>query len=143
MKRSYKGFELDAKRERSLGGEVFIYFSIFRERDQYEVTSGCEGGDVRDTMKWMKAMVDFATSRSRVTREDRIAEGDCVACGDPFACEECSTCSAPLCETCIKAIDASNCSDCWMDFKGVVPGPSCAPEKVGSNEPNSNESAPT
>ncbi|HEY1814919.1 MAG TPA: hypothetical protein VGG74_21375 [Kofleriaceae bacterium] len=40
MKLSYRGYELEAKREQSLGGDSLLYWSVFRESDQFEVDSG-------------------------------------------------------------------------------------------------------
>ncbi|MDD4279692.1 MAG: hypothetical protein PHX74_08175 [Candidatus Sumerlaeales bacterium] len=40
MKTTYKNCELEAKREMSLGGEKYIYWSAFDLADGYEITSG-------------------------------------------------------------------------------------------------------
>lgn len=37
---SYRGFEIDVYRERSMGCGVLTYYSVFRESDMLEVTSG-------------------------------------------------------------------------------------------------------
>ena len=34
MKVVYKGFEINAEREKSMGGDVLLYYSIFRIKDQ-------------------------------------------------------------------------------------------------------------
>lgn len=39
---SYKGFEIEVKRERCLGGWDMVYFSVSRNSDGTEMTSGCE-----------------------------------------------------------------------------------------------------
>lgn len=78
MKLSYKGFEIDARREPSLGGEVFVYFSIFRESDGYEVASGYEGGYVRDSVRWMKAQVDRIVAGQETVDGEEIAAGKVI-----------------------------------------------------------------
>jgi len=59
MKRIYRGHEIEAKREKSMGGEMLLYFSIFRA-DGFEVASGFTGGSDRvvDFMKHLRARVD-------------------------------------------------------------------------------------
>lgn len=60
MKVSYRGFEIDAHRERSLGGDVLLYWSIFRKSDLYECDSGFSTGSdtVRTWVKMLKERVD-------------------------------------------------------------------------------------
>lgn len=60
MKVSYKGYEIEVKRERCLGGWDMTYYTIYRESDGYEcVCDFSEGEDsVRDWIKWMKERVD-------------------------------------------------------------------------------------
>jgi len=60
MKVSYRGFEIDAYRERSLGGEVLLYWSIFRESDQYECDSGFtyDSSPVKTYVGYLKQRVD-------------------------------------------------------------------------------------
>jgi hypothetical protein len=61
VKVKYRGFEIDVRREKSMGGDVNVYFSV------YGLTSGLpcladsfeNSADlVRDYVKWMKARVD-------------------------------------------------------------------------------------
>jgi hypothetical protein len=40
MKTLYRGYEISVRRERSMGGDDLLYYSIFRMRDGYECTSG-------------------------------------------------------------------------------------------------------
>jgi hypothetical protein len=40
MKTTYKGHEIDVRREQSMGGDDLLYYSIFRVSDGYECTSG-------------------------------------------------------------------------------------------------------
>jgi hypothetical protein len=40
MKVSYRGHEIEAKRERSMTGDVLLFYSVFRESDGYECASG-------------------------------------------------------------------------------------------------------
>ena len=68
MKINYKGFELDARREKSMGGDTLLYYSIFRISDGYEVTSSFTYGldKIRDFIKEMKVYVDdFIAKESR------------------------------------------------------------------------------
>lgn len=60
MKVSYRGYEIDAHRARSLGGETLLYWSIFRESDGYEADSGFYTGSetVREYVALMKERVD-------------------------------------------------------------------------------------
>ena len=59
MKKIYRGHEIEAKREKSMGGEILLYFSIFRT-DGFEVASGFTSGTDRvvDFMKHLRARVD-------------------------------------------------------------------------------------
>lgn len=58
MKVTYRGHELEAKREQSLGGYELMYWSIFR--DQYECASGFEDSDESEdeAIVWLKQRVD-------------------------------------------------------------------------------------
>lgn len=60
MKLNYRGFELDARREKSMGGDSLLYYSIFRESDGWEMTSGFSYGTdrVQTFIKYMKERVD-------------------------------------------------------------------------------------
>jgi hypothetical protein len=60
MKINYRGFELDARREKCMGGWDLLYYSIFRISDGYEVTSSFTYGSdkIRDFIKEMKVYVD-------------------------------------------------------------------------------------
>lgn len=40
MKCKYRGFEIDVHRAESMGGDLLVYYSIFRESDLFEATSG-------------------------------------------------------------------------------------------------------
>jgi|SRR5271157_4238996 len=56
----YRGFDIDVKREECMAGYKLTYFSVFRESDGWELTSGySDSGDtVRDWIKWMRERVD-------------------------------------------------------------------------------------
>jgi len=56
----YRGFEIDAHRDKSLGGDTLLYYSIFRREDGYELTSGFSSGDdkIRDYLGYMQGWVD-------------------------------------------------------------------------------------
>ena len=60
MKTLYRGFEVDAYREKSMGGDTLLYYSIFRESDGWEMTSGFSYGTdrVQTFIKYMKERVD-------------------------------------------------------------------------------------
>ena len=55
MKVSYKGYEIDAHREESLGLGVLLYWSIFRESDGYEADSGFSSGEDTEEF-WVKGL---------------------------------------------------------------------------------------
>lgn len=59
MKVNYKGFEIDAHREKCLGGWDTLYFSIFTPTG-YELLSSFEDSEekVRDKIKQLKEVVD-------------------------------------------------------------------------------------
>lgn len=58
MKTSYKGFEIEAKRDQS--GFELLYFSIFRESDGWEFRSSfTDGDDTEEAMiGYLKGHVD-------------------------------------------------------------------------------------
>lgn len=60
MKQDYRGFELSARREKSLGGDTLLYYYIMRKSDGWfledSFTSGAE--TAREYMKYLKDMVD-------------------------------------------------------------------------------------
>ena len=60
MKVSYRGYELEANRKRSLSGWDQLYFSIYRESDGYECSAGLtlDESPVRTYLKHMKERVD-------------------------------------------------------------------------------------
>ena len=60
MKVNYRGFEIDAHRDKSLTGIELIFYSIFRIKDQQEFASGFSysGETIRGFIKDMKGQVD-------------------------------------------------------------------------------------
>jgi len=60
VKQVYRGHEIDVRRERSLGGDMLLYFSIYRESDGYECECDFTTGDdtVRDYMRYMRERID-------------------------------------------------------------------------------------
>lgn len=60
MKVTYRGHDIDAHRAKSLGGDVLLYYSIFRVSDGYEVSSGFSYGEdkILDFIGYMKQKVD-------------------------------------------------------------------------------------
>lgn len=71
MKLNYRGFELDAHREKSMGGDMLLYYSILRLSDGYEVTSSFMYGNdkIRDFMKELKVYVDDFIANPRKESE--------------------------------------------------------------------------
>ena len=55
MKTIYRGYEIEAHREKSLGGEDLLYWSIFRKGDGYEADSGFSTGD-DSVIYWVKGL---------------------------------------------------------------------------------------
>lgn len=66
MKVIYRGHEIEAKRERSMGGDRLLYFSVFRESDGLECVSGFTTGDdaVADFIGYLKNRVDAELATS-------------------------------------------------------------------------------
>lgn len=60
MKRVYRGYEIEAHRERCLGGWPLLYFSVFRVRDGLECVAGFEDSSerVQTKMKQLREVVD-------------------------------------------------------------------------------------
>jgi hypothetical protein len=58
MKAIYKGCEVEAHREKSLGGWSEVYWSAITQKEGYEINSGFGGGTVREMFSCMKQEVD-------------------------------------------------------------------------------------
>lgn len=60
MKIDYKGFELEAVREDSMGGDELIFYSIFRKSDWWELDSGYSAANILISkfMSELKSTVD-------------------------------------------------------------------------------------
>lgn len=60
MKVVHRGHEIDVRRERCMAGYSLLYFSIFRQSDRFECTSGHQdsGETVRDLVKQLRERVD-------------------------------------------------------------------------------------
>jgi hypothetical protein len=56
----YRGHRINVTREKCLAGYALLYFSIFRESDQYECMSGYEDSaeTVRDKVKQLRERID-------------------------------------------------------------------------------------
>lgn len=52
---NYRGHEIRASREKSLGGDTLLYYSVIRESDGYICVDGFESGD--ETEGGMAAML--------------------------------------------------------------------------------------
>lgn len=60
MKTTYRGHEINATRERSMGGDDLLYYSIFRISDGFECASGFsyDESPVPTYIKYMKERID-------------------------------------------------------------------------------------
>ncbi len=60
MKVTYRGFEIEAKREPSMAGYSLLYYSVFRVSDGWEMTSGFEDSNekVSTMVNNLKGWVD-------------------------------------------------------------------------------------
>jgi hypothetical protein len=60
MKRNYKGFEINVRREKCLGGWPMLYFDIFRLSDGWHFVGNFEDSreTVKDKIKQCREMVD-------------------------------------------------------------------------------------
>lgn len=72
MKLSYRGFEIDVRREESLGGDDTLYFSVFRESDAREMESSFTTGSdtVQEYVGYMKERVDEFLSLTGARDDD-------------------------------------------------------------------------
>ena len=72
MTTSYRGHEISVTREKSMGGWSQVFFSVFRESDQYECVSGFS--DSADTVRtWIRLL------RERIDDE--------LSSSTPWGCE--------------------------------------------------------
>jgi len=60
MKVSYKGHEIEAKRDKCLGGWSQLYYTIYRKSDGYECVCDFEDSEekIRDMIDMLKSRVD-------------------------------------------------------------------------------------
>lgn len=60
MKSEYRGFEIEAKREKSLGGWSNIYYTVMRSFDGWYLSDGYSEGEdtIRDFIEYLKEDVD-------------------------------------------------------------------------------------
>jgi len=60
MRVNYRGHEINVERGRSMGGPVYLYYSIFRESDGFECDSGFvdSAETIREMIKYLKERVD-------------------------------------------------------------------------------------
>lgn len=68
----YRGHEIDAHRAESMGGDDYLYYSIFRVSDGYELTSGFTGSldTIEDYIGYMKERVDNYLANPREEHPD-------------------------------------------------------------------------
>ena len=76
MKIKYRGFELEVKKERSLGGDYPLYITAYRLEDGYEYISEYEYSEekVKDRMDSLKNNID--------DYYDSIDKGICPECDE-------------------------------------------------------------
>ena len=60
MKLNYKGYELEAKKERSMGGEYRVYYFIIRISDRFVEIEGSMCGEeyIRTVIVYLKRHID-------------------------------------------------------------------------------------
>jgi hypothetical protein len=60
MRDAHRGHDIDVRREPSLGGDVLLYYSIFRQSDGYECDSGFtyEDATPREFLATLKERID-------------------------------------------------------------------------------------
>ena len=60
MKAEHRGYEIDVRRAKCMGGWSMLYYSIFRLSDGYECISGCteDSSPVRTYVGYMKERID-------------------------------------------------------------------------------------
>jgi hypothetical protein len=60
MKIIHCGYEINVTKEKSMGGDLLTYYSIFRVADGFECSSGFEDTEdsVIETVKFLKERVD-------------------------------------------------------------------------------------
>lgn len=63
MKIRYRDHEIEAKRERSMGGVFFCYYNVIREIDQYVCVEDFGGDTVKYMIKWLKKLIDLQLAR--------------------------------------------------------------------------------
>jgi hypothetical protein len=100
MKVEYKGFDVDARRDRSMGGETLLYYSVFRKKDGYEVTSGFSYGTdpIPTFIKYLKDMVDDFIENPQDYGVEKLTEEDLEP--QELECTECLGIDATECPNC-------------------------------------------
>ncbi len=60
MKIEYKGYEIEAKREKSITGEPLLFSGVYRICDGYECMCCYENSSetIRDSIKYLKERID-------------------------------------------------------------------------------------
>lgn len=80
MKVEYKGFDIEASREKSMVGDTLLFYSVFRQSDGYEVAYGYSYGNDRipTFIKHLKGVVDdFIKDPEPYYAEDAPFGDDC------------------------------------------------------------------
>ena len=96
MKAVYRGFEIEAKRERCLGGWEQMYFTAYRISDGYEHVCGfSDCADTEETyMEVLRSRIDEFYEET-CDGEGRWSEPD----GEEYECPGCSKCRTTRAET--------------------------------------------
>jgi hypothetical protein len=102
MKVQYKGFNIDAHREKSMGGETLLYYSIFRQSDGFEVTSGFSYGTdrIQTFIGYLKGTVD-----------DFLEDPQAYGCGVTVQ-DTCAHCNGEGVVPCIFDAAGTDCPSC-------------------------------
>src|SRR5678816_4534100 len=86
MKVKYRGHKIDVRREKSLGGEELLYYSIFRIADLYECASGFsyDESHVKVFIGYLKERIDgeLADNDPWGEKAENGEEPKCQNCGE-------------------------------------------------------------
>ncbi len=89
MKAKYKGYEIEVKREKCMGGWFMTYYTIYRISDGYEAVCDFteDESPVREQMQWMKDRIDEELKSDNPWDENDdpnfLRKGTCEMCGEP------------------------------------------------------------
>ena len=107
MKVLYRGFEIDAHREKCMAGYALLYYSIFRSVDGWELTSGYE--DSADTPR---TYINMFKERVDNYVLHPMEEDSDWRVGDPVRCPYCGSREPFMVEMVNKPNNALWCTKC-------------------------------